>query len=244
MATNDEGNNPNPGGSQGGEKLFTQADLDRIVQKRLKEDRDARSKEGLSDAERQGLLNKIEALQTEGTDLRQKLATEQGAHKDTKKAADGFRRAFQAERTNRAIGDAAVKAGAIDPATVASLLKERTRVRELTEDASPTGEYVVEIQVNRTVDGKTASQWVSPDEGVKDLLTASPFLAKSQTPAGAGTQSAAAPAATKPAELPKGVTKSAEAGVGHIPSGVTPGGGGADPFVSAGERLEQALSKA
>ncbi len=240
---NDGQNNPNPGGGQGDDRTFTQAELNTIVQTRLADDRKRRSNEGLSDAERTGLLTEIESLKTSNTALKTELTTAKSTLETEKKTLESTRRAYKAELVNRAIGASAAKANAIDPSTVGQLLEGRTRVRETTEDGQPTGNYVVEVKVKRTVDGKEETVWVAPDEGVKDLLETKPFLVKSTTPQGAGTTPAAAPPTSKPGELPEGVVKSAMPGVGHLPKGAAIGSGqNGDLFSSAGDAFEKRLA--
>ena len=110
---NSGGNNPNPGGDQG-EKKFTQADLDRIVQTRLNEDRTRRSKDALSDEERTKLLNEIEGLKTQV----QAISTEHGTTKDKLKEVEtnfkSTQKAHRDELITRAIGDAARTLKAVD----------------------------------------------------------------------------------------------------------------------------------
>ena len=235
--------NPPPGGSQGDDKMFTQAQLNDIVTKRLTEDRKRRSAENLSDEERTGLLNKIEGLETANTALKTELTTVKTGLDTEKKISEKAHRAFKAELVNRAIGESASKAGAVDNSVVFQLLEGRTRVREVTEDGQPTGKYVTEVKVSQLVDGKEQSNWVTPDEGVKSLLEKSPFLVKSQTPAGAGTPPAGQPPAKPPGTLPTGVVKSDLPNVGHLPKGGGSSGSVSDAFSKAGDLFQQRLAQ-
>lgn len=247
MANNGgESNNPNPGGGQGdssGEKMFTQAEVNEIVQKRLQQERKRLSADGLTDSERARVETEIEGLRTKVTSLTSELDAAKKTAKTEKDAADGVRRAYKTVLINRAIGDAAAKANAIDPSVVARLLEGDVRAKELTENGEPTGKYAVEVRTTKTVDGKEEVSWVAPEEGVKELLARSPFLVKSQTPPGAGTPPASQPPSGKPTELPKGIAKSELPGVGHLPTGGATGAGEplSDIFAKAGSRLEERL---
>lgn len=249
MADNGGNADPNPGGGQGGagggEKLFTQADVDRMIQQRLAQDRRRRSEEGLTDAERTDLLNQIESLKTQNGNLKTELQQTKDTLVTEKDATAAARRSLKAELINRAIGAAAAKANAVDPSVVGQLLEGSTRAQEVTDEGKPTGRYRVEVRVQRTnADGKEESTWVSPEEGVKSLLEKSPFLVKSQTPQGAGTQPAAQPPAKPPGQLPDGVVKSEMPGVGHLPKGGSPQGATiSDVFARAGDSLEKRLAQ-
>lgn len=244
MPNEGDPNNPNPGGSQGDDRKFTQAEVNDIVQKRLEQDRKRRSADGLADAERTGLLNEIETLKTSNTALKAEIAGVKTNLETEKKTADGIRRAYKAELVNRAIGASAMKANAVDPTIVGQLLEGRTRVREITEDGQPTGKFAVEVKVTKVVDGKEESAWLAPDDGVKDLLERSPFLVKSQTPPGAGTPPASKPPEQKPGTVPEGVVKSEMPGVGHLPKGGGAGSSVSDLFAKAGDSLEVRLRQA
>lgn len=242
MPNEGEGN-PNPGGSQGDGKLFTQAQVDSMITKRLSEDRKRRSAESLSDEERTGLLNKIEALETENGALKTEVSTVKTSLDTEKKTTEKTHRAFKQELVNRAIGESAAKAGAVDNSVVFALLEGRTRVREVTEDGQPTGRYVAEVKVTQLVDGKEQSNWVTPDEGVKSVLESKPFLVKSQTPPGAGTPPAGQPPAKPPGKIPEGVVKSDLPNVGHLPKGGGSAGAVSDAFSKAGDLFQQRLAQ-
>lgn len=240
------GGNPNPGGSQG-DKLFTQADVDRIVGERLKEDRKRRSSEGLSDEERTKFITEAEGLKTQLSNLRGELDTQRTKAVESEKAMTTMQRSLKAERIDRAIGAAAEKAGAIDVPAVRILMADRIRAREVTDDGKPTGQHVIEVKVERVVDGNKTAQWVSAEEGVKDFLAGSPYLVKSQTPPGAGTTGGAERPAGPP-KVPDGAAARHVPGVGFVPTAPVPAQGTQpaprrDLMQEAGDRLEQALNK-
>lgn len=226
----DEPQDPHPGGGQG-DKTFTQADVDRIVQERLAQDRKRRSGEGLSDGERDTLLNQIEGLKRQTEALKVERDTAVAAATEHKKTSTTLQRQYQAERINRAIGAAASKANAVDPSAVFKLIgNSNTRVREVTDDGNPTGEHVVEVRVNVERDGTKTTEWVDAETGVASFLKSeAPYLLKSEAPAGAGAPSADRPTSTPSSDTPAQPAKDGAAvhsgikEVGHLPAGAQPG---------------------
>ena len=231
--------NGDPAGS--GAATFTQEQVNTIVQKRLTEDRDRRRKEGLTDSDRDRLETQVETLNRELSSVREELKGAKSKFDDEAKTHKDLQRAHKATLINRAIGAAASKLGAVDPSVVETLIKDRTRIREITNDGKPTGEFVVEIRVDVDREGKKETVWAEAETGVKDLLDKSPYLVKSPVPQGTGSPPAKTPAGS-PAEgqLPKGVQPKMP-GVGHLPKGGATSGTISDLFESAGSKLEERL---
>lgn len=237
------GGDPNPGGGQG-DKAFTQADVDRIVQQRLADDRKRRKAEGLSDGERDNFLNQIETLKRQNDNLIQERDTAKTQATEATKASTTLQRQVKAERINRAIGAAAAKANAVDPNAVFKLMGSgRSRVREVSHDGEPTGEYVVEVRMDVERDGNRTTEWVDADSGVASFLqNEAPYLLKSEAPAGAGAPSADSPTSRTPADpgtpgkkpTPEGVVDSGMPGVGHLPTGAAADAGGISDLMDKG----------
>lgn len=245
----DNNPNPNPGGGQG-DKTFTQTDVDRIVAQRLEQDRKRRSKDGMSDVERDTLLTENEGLKRQIEALTGERDAAKTSLSEAEKQQKVMRRQVQAERISRAIGAAAIQANALDPNAVHKLLgDDRVRHREITVDGKPNGQYVVEVQVDVERDGVKTKEWQDATAGVAAFLTReAPYLVKSQAPAGAGSSNADTTTPNSTAGTTPDAVKSGQAvhsgmkDVGHLPAGAAATqGSNADLFQKAGQAMRERL---
>lgn len=158
----DEEEDPEPKKGKKG-KTFSQEDLDKHVanerrslqEKHLKETNKLLQDKDLTDKERKRLEDKKEELETALSDEktksrmdREKLEKEHAKKLQEKQdEADTWQKRYAEATIKRTITDAAVDAGAHDPAQIVDMFEHKTRLQEILDgDNKPTGMFEVVIE--------------------------------------------------------------------------------------------------
>lgn len=178
------GQNPPPA-----PKTFTQEQLDKIVQDRVKKLQDSnknaiteletlRSKAQLTQQERDELEGRIENMKNEhltkdelAAKERQKLEKQykEETEKLTKQAATWQAR-FTESTILRSITDASVTNDAFDPEQVAAILRPNTSLLEVLEDGKPTGNFAAKVKfADVDKDGKPVTLELEVPQAVKRM---------------------------------------------------------------------------
>jgi hypothetical protein len=176
--------------AEGGKKSFTQAELDKLFDKRFA--REKQEKEvlitklkgleqsaGLSAKEKEELSGQIEALQNsmltkeqqaanEKKNLEQKWANE---HKKAKEEAEGWKNRFERTTIRRSMRDAEDSVGVQEHGQLASMFENKTRLEEeKDEDGKPTGEFVAMLKFDaKDKEGKKVTFDLKVDEAFEKM---------------------------------------------------------------------------
>lgn len=150
------------GGAGGDEKKFSQKDMDAAIKNRFKKEREEKEKlvadlqklqetATLTEQQKEDLSQKIEALQSSMKTTEQ-LAAEKAKKLEDKYSVelkkanedrDLWKGRFTSETIRRAITDAGIGAGALEPTQLVMMFGSATRlVDELDKDGKPTGNFV------------------------------------------------------------------------------------------------------
>jgi hypothetical protein len=189
------GGDPNAGADGGADdKTFTQVDVDRIVQERLKRDRvksseekskllnqleELKSKTNLSQEEKDNLQARIDDLQATLM-TKEELAAKKEKELQTKYSSElelaqneskTWRERYTNSTIDRSLMDAAVSNKALRPKQIVSLLRGDTRLSEVIgEDGKPTGTYNVKVKLDtKDKDGNPTTLDLTVDEAVKQM---------------------------------------------------------------------------
>ncbi|MBU4577108.1 MAG: hypothetical protein KJ576_21010 [Proteobacteria bacterium] len=203
-----DGGTGDPGQNQGGEKTFTQADVDRIVKERIDRTKATTSKAQdaliaqLKDLETRASTTAEEkaALQAQIRTMEEATMSEKEIAARRLKDAENSRQREVAEANEKAtswesrfkdgavkrsLSDAAAKFNAFDPSQIVGLLAGTAEVEALKDDmGKETGEYAVFVRV--MVDGKP--ERLPAAEGVEKFMSANPNLIKANVQGGSGSQ--------------------------------------------------------
>jgi len=170
-------------------KVFSQKDVDRIVQSRLKKTTDEqkkligeinalKAKSDLTTEERKEWEERLETLnnsllseqELRAKELKRKEQEFTNVISEKDSEISKWQTMFTTSTITRALTDAAVEHKAFHPEQIVSLLDRKTRLVEDLHDGKPTGRLVPKVRFEDTDDkGKPVTLDISPSEAIKRM---------------------------------------------------------------------------